>query len=158
MMNPAVTTATKSNPIPIPIPAMPPLLIEVDPFVSEETGAAPGVLVVALVWEVTNALLVLEFGVDVESPVPELLVVVVEAEEEDEVEVVDDDIVDVVEVVETPIVAAIATRLFIAQQASDVRSPPQHQLPSVKHWDTAAVPFADPPVCVNCQLLLNFLP
>jgi hypothetical protein len=91
-------------------------------------------------------LLVLEFGVDVESPVPELLVVVVEAEE------------DEVEVVETPIVATIATRLFIAQQASDVRSPPQHQLPSVKHWDTAAVPFADPPVCVNCQLLLNFLP
>jgi hypothetical protein len=140
------------------MPAMPPLLIEVDPFVSEEAEAAPGVLVVALVRGVTDVLLVLEVGVDAESPGPELLVVndsVVEAEaEEEEVEVVDN---DVVEVVETPIVAAIATRLFIAQQASDVRSPPQHQLPSVKHWDTAAVPFADPPVYTNCQFLFDHL-
>jgi hypothetical protein len=157
-----------SDAIPRAMPAIPPLLIEVVPFVSEETGAAPGVLVVALVWEATNVLLVLEFGVDVETPVPELLVVddfVVEAEEEAEVEVVDDDIVDVVdddiidvvEVVETPIVAAIATRLFIAQHASDVMSPPQHQLPSVKHWDTAAVPCANPPVCANCQFLFDHL-
>jgi hypothetical protein len=98
------------------MPAIPPLLIEVVPLV--------------------DVLLVLEVGVDAESPLPELLVVddfviEAEAEDEDEVEVVDD--VDVVYVVETPIVAAIATRLFIAQQASDVRSPPQHQLPSVKH-------------------------
>jgi hypothetical protein len=97
------------------MPAIPPLLIEVVPLV--------------------DVLLVLEVGVDAESPLPELLVVddfviEAEAEDEDEVEVVD---VDVVYVVETPIVAAIATRLFIAQQASDVRSPPQHQLPSVKH-------------------------
>jgi len=100
---------------------MPPLLIEVVvPFVSDETGAAPGVLVVAPVRGVTSVLLVLEIGVVVETPVAEL-----------PVEAVDN--VDVVDVVETPIVAAIATRLFIAQHASDVRSPPQHQLPSVKH-------------------------
>ena len=49
-------------------------------------------------------------------------------------------------VLDTPIVAARTTRFFIAQQASEVRSPPQHQVPSTEHCDIAALSLALPPV------------
>jgi hypothetical protein len=50
-------------------------------------------------------------------------------------------------VLDTPTVAAIATRTtFDAQQAVEFKSPPQHHVPSATHRDTAAVLLDEPPL------------
>jgi hypothetical protein len=53
----------------------------------------------------------------------------------------------VVVMLDTPTVAAIATRTtFDAQQAVEFKSPPQHHVPSATHRDTAAVLLDEPPL------------
>jgi hypothetical protein len=57
------------------------------------------------------------------------------------------DIVALVLVLDTPTVAAIATRTtFDAQQAVEFKSPPQHHVPSATHRDTAAVLLDESPL------------
>jgi hypothetical protein len=68
-----------------------------------------------------------------------------------------DDVDDVLLVIlivlelETPIVAANTTRLFIAQHCSEVKLDPQHQVPSIEHCDIAIFWLADPPVYIDDQ-------
>jgi hypothetical protein len=56
--------------------------------------------------------------------------------------------------VDAPIVAARTTRLLIPQHVSEVKSPPQHQLPSIAHCDIALSELAKPPSCPYQPLFL----
>jgi hypothetical protein len=56
--------------------------------------------------------------------------------------------------VDAPIVAARTTRLLIPQHVSEVKSPPQHQLPSIAHCDIALSELAKPPSCPYQLLFL----
>jgi hypothetical protein len=48
---------------------------------------------------------------------------------------------------DTPIVGGMTTRLLKPQQASEVKPPAQHQLPSIAHCDIAISDASKPPFC-----------
>lgn len=126
------TIAGTPTPIPTPSQTFSPVLEEeVSPIpVGETTGAA--------VFDPEGVVVGLEYMLD---GVDEVLLVVL-----------------IVLELETPIVAAKITRLFIAQHCSELKFNPQHQVPSVEHWDIPKFWLDDPPFCLHQHMVLPTSP